>query len=82
ACGKAVIATRVGGLEEVIKDQETGVLVPPDDVTSLTTAILDLLHHPQKRFHLGEKARHEVVTRFSWPHIAELTLTFYKRVIG
>jgi glycosyltransferase involved in cell wall biosynthesis len=55
ASGKAVVASRAGGLPEVVVEGETGVLVPPGDAESLSRAILDLLEDPGRRSRLGEQ---------------------------
>jgi glycosyltransferase involved in cell wall biosynthesis len=57
ALGRAVVATRVGGLPEVIDHDREGVLVPPGDPRALAEAILALLADPQLRQRLGEAAR-------------------------
>ncbi len=80
AMGCPVIATRVGGIAEVIRDQETGVLVEPDDPLSLAEAVIGLLHDREKRKRLGEAARRDVEERFSWNRIAQKTEDFYKTV--
>ncbi len=59
-----VVATRVGGIPDVVVDGETGLLVPPQDAEALATAILELLRDPQKRAAFGDAARHCVDDRF------------------
>jgi glycosyltransferase involved in cell wall biosynthesis len=58
-----VVSTRVGGIVEIVKDGETGFLVPPADPPQLADAIQKLLNHPQRR-HMGQAARREVEQRF------------------
>ena len=53
AMGKAVVATRVGGLPEVVVDQQTGLLVPPGNAVELSKAVLSLLEDRPRREHLG-----------------------------
>ncbi len=57
ACGRAVIGTTVGGLQDAIIDGETGILVPPDDVSSLRNALTRLLQDPGFRMRLGAGGR-------------------------
>jgi glycosyltransferase involved in cell wall biosynthesis len=57
AVGKPIVATRVGGLPEVIDHDREGVLVPPGDPKALADAILALLADPSLRQRLGEAAR-------------------------
>lgn len=60
---KPVVATRVGGIVEIVRDGETGFLVPSHSPEQLADAILRLLDHPRRR-QMGEAARHEVEQRF------------------
>ncbi|MCC6146935.1 MAG: glycosyltransferase family 4 protein [Anaerolineaceae bacterium] len=57
ALGRAVVATRVGGVPEVVKDGQNGLLVPPQNPSALASAILHLLLTPQERQRLGQNAR-------------------------
>jgi glycosyltransferase involved in cell wall biosynthesis len=54
ACGAPVVATAVGGQPEAVIDGQSGLLVPPDDSTSLANAVLDILDHPELRNSLVE----------------------------
>lgn len=58
--GKAVVASRVGGLQEVVADGKTGILVPPNDPDSLREAIDHLLDSPQAREEMGRRAAEHV----------------------
>ncbi len=80
AHGKAIVATRVGGIPEVIRDGESGILVPPNDPHSLAAAITDLLTDRTKAMKLGKQAKIDAETRFSWKSIAEQTHRFYERL--
>jgi len=57
ACGKAVIASTVGGLRDLIEDDVTGLSVPPDDVSALAKAIDRLASDADLRRRLGDNAR-------------------------
>lgn len=59
--GKPVIATRSGGLTDVVVDQETGLLVPPDDPHALQVALQTLLDDPALRQRMGVRAKQRVV---------------------
>lgn len=63
--GVPAIATRVGGVPEIVRDQETGLLVPPQDAGSIARALLELLTDPEKRERLGRAAKEKVTTKFS-----------------
>ncbi len=57
ACGKPVIGTRVGGIPEIIKNWENGLLFEYGDSDELSLKIRFLINHPQKAREMGEKAR-------------------------
>jgi len=65
ASGKAVIATSVGGIPDMIEDGVSGLLVPPGDEAALTAAIVALLGDPARRRALGQAARERVAARFT-----------------
>lgn len=62
--GKAIVATRVGGIPEAIEDGETGILIPPRDADRLVDAITDLLKHPNRREEMGKKAKQIAAEKF------------------
>ena len=57
ALGKPVVASRIGGLPELVVDGETGRLVPPGDVRALATALEELVARPATRAAMGEAAK-------------------------
>lgn len=65
AAGTAVIASRVGGIPELIQDGEDGLLVPAGDPEALTAALRRLLDDPALRTRLGRRAREVAHARFS-----------------
>ena len=56
ACGIPIVATAVGGLKEIVKDRETGLLVPPGDAAALAQALVTLLTDEPLRRRLGQGA--------------------------
>lgn len=64
AAGKPIVASDIGGLSEVIVDDETGLLVPPGDAGALSAAMQRLLVEPQLRERLGAAA-HKRAAEFS-----------------
>ena len=66
ASGRAVVATRVAGIPDVVEDGVNGLLVPPDDPPSLAAALRRLLAEPQTRARLGREARRRAEGSLSW----------------
>lgn len=64
-CGRPVVATRGGGVTEIIRDGETGLLVPPADAPALAAALGRILTDPTLAEKLGKKGREDVMRRFS-----------------
>lgn len=60
ASGKAIVATNVGGVKELLQD--AGRIVPAQSSAALATALIDVLQHPEERFKLGFKARERAKT--------------------
>jgi glycosyltransferase involved in cell wall biosynthesis len=65
ATRKPVVASRVGGMPEVVADQESGLLVPKEDPQSLAAAIITLLEDPPRARQMGEAGRRRVEQLFS-----------------
>ncbi len=78
ACETPVVATRVGGIKEVVADGETGLLVPPGDPVRLGKAITRILEEPRLAARMGRAGRKRVLQHFTWDRIAEKTLTLYR----
>jgi glycosyltransferase involved in cell wall biosynthesis len=80
ACGKPIIASDVGGLSEVIRDGENGILVPPRDPEAIAAAMERLLENPDLCQRLGN-AGLEFVSRHTPEDIAVQTEAIYKSVL-
>jgi glycosyltransferase involved in cell wall biosynthesis len=70
ASGLAVVASRVGGVPELI-DAETGILVEPDDPAALAETLLGLLHDPAAAQQLGDRLQRRVFENFSWTQVRQ-----------
>jgi glycosyltransferase involved in cell wall biosynthesis len=77
ASGRAVVATRVGGVAQVVEDGCHGRLVPPGSPAALAAAIGDLLGRPDERRRLGAAARRRVETELTWRRIAADFVALY-----
>ena len=82
ACGTAVVASRVGGIPEVVNDGETGLLVPPDDPDALAGALNTLLRDSGRAGAMGRLGRERAIADFSWTAIAEQTVALYSELAG
>ena len=80
ACGKPIVATRTGGIPEVVVDGETGLLVAPRDHEAMAEAIVRLLKDAALREQLGATALRRVREKFSAERMVEETLRVYRRV--
>jgi starch synthase len=82
ACATAVVASRVGGIPEVVDDGVTGLLVPPDDPASLAEALNLLLRDPGRADAMGQAGRERAVGEFSWDAVAAQTAELYAELTG
>ena len=71
SCGKPVVATRTGGLPNVIEEGKSGLLTPPEDPPALAEAIIKLLKDPDALQQMGLYAKNVAETRYGWINIAE-----------
>ena len=78
ACSRAVVATRAGGIPEVVDDGETGLLVAPHDEAALADALVALVRDPDRRAAMGAAGRARVVDRFSVDRMVQGTLAVYE----
>ncbi|MBA2463747.1 MAG: glycosyltransferase [Nocardioidaceae bacterium] len=81
ATGLPVVASRVGGIPDVVCDGETGLLVPPNDVGALTAALEDLLSDSGRRQRYGVQARRRA-EQYAWPELAGRVAGLYGEVLA
>jgi glycosyltransferase involved in cell wall biosynthesis len=75
SCGKAVIASHIGGIPEVVGNEgNCGILVPPGGVVALARAIRKLVDSPQLRQQMGGASRIRIESLFTWDHAAQRLL--------
>jgi glycosyltransferase involved in cell wall biosynthesis len=82
ARGRAVVASSVGGIPEVVADGENGVLVPAGDAGALASALERIIESPALRQKLGEGARESVERGYTWDGVVEAFETIYDEVLG
>ncbi|MCI4342303.1 MAG: glycosyltransferase family 4 protein [Thermoplasmata archaeon] len=80
--GTAVVASRVGGMPEVLDEGKAGRLVPPLDVSALGQALLELWHDPAERERLVAYGRSHVLPRYTWPEVARSVRAVFREVVG
>jgi glycosyltransferase involved in cell wall biosynthesis len=82
AAGLPVVASNVGGLRELVRDGETGVLVPAGDPAALADALRPLLADPQLRRRLGSAGRVRAKTLFDLSGFRRAHLELYRRELA
>jgi glycosyltransferase involved in cell wall biosynthesis len=70
ACGVPVVAARLGQIEEVVRNGETGLLYPPGEFGALDAACSRLLEDPDLRWRMGRASAKEAHDRYTWDHNA------------
>ncbi len=78
---RAVVATRVGGLPEIVADGETGLLVANEDSAALADAITFLLEHPHTARQMGCAARQRAQSRFTLERLVAQYEDIYRRML-
>jgi glycosyltransferase involved in cell wall biosynthesis len=82
AAGNAVVASRVGGLPEIVEHGRTGLLVNPDDSDELSAAVLSLLRDERRRKEMGERGAHAARERFDVKASVAAVERLYDDVLG
>jgi glycosyltransferase involved in cell wall biosynthesis len=82
AMGKAIVATRVGGIPDVIMDGREGLLVPPGDVAALASALRRVITDAPLRRGLGDRARETLLARYDVGRTARAYESLYAARLG
>ena len=82
AAGLPVIAARVGGIPEVVVDEETGLLVPSEDAAALAAAMVRLAANPALRARLGSNGRSRFLRQFSLETMADGVEAVYRQALA
>jgi glycosyltransferase involved in cell wall biosynthesis len=78
--GLPVVATATGGLVDIVRDGDTGLLVPPSDASAMSNALERILSDPASADAMAERARADVRLRFGPRAIAEQYRALYQRI--
>jgi len=81
ACGKPIVATRVGGVPFLVRDEKTGILVEPKDWRQLFSAISRILENPALAARMGRAGRRRAERFFSWSRVAEMIDRIYEEIL-
>jgi glycosyltransferase involved in cell wall biosynthesis len=79
---RAVVATRAGGIPEIVRHEETALLVEPRDLEAMASAIHRMLHAPETRLRLAERARTVALTQYSPEAYRRALVGLYDQVLG
>ncbi len=78
--GKPVIGSAAGGIVDIVKDGETGALVPPADAGALARAIAAYIEDPERAHQLARHGQAHVEAQYSWPAIVERLTSLYRKL--
>ncbi len=82
ACEVPVVASRIGGIPEVVTDGETGFLSEIGNVEKMSDDVVKLLSDEEMRREFGEKARESAISRYSTEKIIPQYIAFYEKILG
>jgi len=78
---RPVVASEMGGITDLIDNNVNGILIPPGDISSLTSEVIKLLKDPEKCAKLGKKARAKITRKFSTEKMTQETLDIYNEIL-
>ena len=81
AAGKPVVATRVGGVPDVVRDGEDGLLTDPESIRDLTAALTRFAHDPELRRRMGAAGRERVLKRYPLDRLIDETDLLYRDLL-
>lgn len=82
ACGLPVVVTRVGGLPEVVREGETGLVVPREDPAALAQALRQLTVDAGLRERLGRQGREHVLRHYEWGDSVRRMVEVFRRLLA
>ena len=81
ASGLPVVASRVGGIPQTVKENESGFLVEQKNVSALVDALCNMLEHPQRWSEMGKAGRSHVVKHFDLDLVTDRLVEIYERLL-
>lgn len=81
AAAKPVVASNIGGIPELVKNGINGILVNPNNLEELATALMFLLDNSELAKNIGLRNREYVAKNFSWEKTAKMTNELYERIL-
>ncbi len=81
ASGKPIVASAISGYNEVVYDNQEGLLVPPRDSIALSEALLHLISNPDRRVEMGKAGRQKALV-YSWEKIMDGVISYYKKCVN
>ncbi len=79
---KAVIGGNSGGIPDAIENNKTGILVDPNDLNNIASAVIELLQNKQKRDQYGKNGKKRVLNNFTWDIIAKRYALLFKDILN
>ena len=76
-----VVGSTVGGIPEVVRHRETGILVPPGDPQALADALIEILSDRDLRARLGRQGRENIEQNFNWNDTIDRMIATYESVV-
>ncbi len=80
ASGCPVIASKIGGMKDLVSDGETGLLITRNDADALAEALISLLNNPDQRAKMGGAGRKRVETAYTWNAIVKDLEAYYTKI--
>ncbi len=82
AVGVPVIATKIGGVIDIIDDEKTGLLVPPKDTDAMANAVIRLIRSPELAQSFVAAAKEKIKEQYTLEHMASQTLAVYEELLS
>lgn len=80
ACGLPIIATKIGSINEVVVDRQTGLLIEPNNLAALKSAMAELIEDANLRKNLGAQGRQYILANYSYQKVAEKFANFFRQI--